>query len=126
MKRFTLKTFITSVFQNWKLVVADIKGKRMTLMSKAWKSLKIYVMTEKQMRAQDILSARELRMRWRKNVLKGCFDALRFNKQEEKFLRVTRMLEEDEIPRKKQCLEDIIQIQFQRQRELLMKALQNI
>ena len=53
-------------------------------------------------------------MRWRKNVLKGCFDALRFNKQEEKFLRVTRMLEEDEIPRKKQCLEDIIQIQFQR------------
>jgi hypothetical protein len=47
MKRFTLKTFITSVFQNWKLVVADIKGKRMTLMSKAWKSLKIYVMTEK-------------------------------------------------------------------------------
>jgi hypothetical protein len=66
------------------------------------------------MRAQDILSARELRMRWRKNVLKGCFDALRFNKQEEKFLRVTRMLEEDEIPRKKQCLEDVIQIQFQR------------
>jgi hypothetical protein len=47
MKRFTLKTFLTSVFQNWKFVVADMKAKRTTLISKAWKSLKIYVMTEK-------------------------------------------------------------------------------
>ena len=66
------------------------------------------------MRAEDILSSRELKMRWRKNILKSCFDALRFNKQEEKFLRVTRMLEEEEIPRKNQCLEDVIQIKFQR------------
>lgn len=47
MKRFTLKTFLTSVFKNWKLVVADMKAKRMTLMSKAWKSLKICVMAKK-------------------------------------------------------------------------------
>jgi hypothetical protein len=32
------------------------------------------------MRAEDILSSRELKMRWRKNILKSCFDALRFNK----------------------------------------------
>ncbi len=119
MKRFTLKTFITSVFQNWKLVVADMKAKRMTLMSKAWKSFKLYVLTQKQMRAQDILSAREMRIRWKKNILKGCFDALRYNKQEEKFIRVTRILEEEEIPRKNQCLEDINRIKYDRRRELL-------
>ena len=32
-------------------------------------------------------------------MVKSCFDALRFNKQEEKFIRVTKILEEEELPR---------------------------
>lgn len=73
-----------------------------------------------------MLSARELRIRWRKNILKTCFDAFRLNKQEEKLNKVTQILEEVEVPRKNQCMEEMIQIKFQRERKLLMGALKNI
>ena len=55
-----------------------------------------------------MLSARELRMRWRKNIIKACFDAFRLNKQDEKLNKVTKILEEVEVPRKNQCLEEMI------------------
>lgn len=107
LKRLTLKTFVTSVFQSWRHFTSDMKAKRLTLMCKSWRRLRMHVMTEKQMRAQEVLISRELRIRWKKNTVKACFDALRMNKVEEKFSRVTRRLEVEEIPRKTQCLEDM-------------------
>jgi hypothetical protein len=84
LKKFTLKSFVVSVFQNWRHVIADNRSKRLTLMSKSWKSLRMHVMTEKHLRGQEVLIKRELRLRWKKNVVKACFDGFRHNKQEEK------------------------------------------
>jgi hypothetical protein len=47
VKRFTLRTFVISVFHGWRRAIIEAKVKRRTLMSKAWKSLKVQVTTAK-------------------------------------------------------------------------------
>jgi chromosome segregation and condensation protein ScpB len=77
MQRFTRKSYLTSILNAWQRTVREQKLRRLTLMSKAWKSLKAQVMLAKQMRNQKKLSLKEASIRWKKYIAQVCFNAFR-------------------------------------------------
>ena len=68
IQRFTYRTYLISLMNGWRRVTIDHKVKRLTLMNKAWKSLKVQIMNAKQRQREKILLNKENDVRWRKYV----------------------------------------------------------
>ncbi len=98
-QRLAHRNYQSAVFASWRHVTADLKNKRLSILLRYWKNFKIYVLSRKQLRCQALTILRE-RKTMEKNLVKACFDELRLNKEQEKYVKIDHTLNQVEIPRR--------------------------
>lgn len=76
------------------------------MLNRAFKNMKVFTLTRKQLRAQTWSVLREQKNHTH-NLFKACFDAWRIHKEERKLLKVVSKLNSEEYVRQQQAKADI-------------------
>jgi hypothetical protein len=90
-QRLAVRKYKSLLFFGWRQITLDWKSRRVAVLGRAFKNMKIYTLTRKQLRAQTWSVLREEKHNAH-NLFKACFDAWRIHKEQRKLTKVVSKL----------------------------------